>query len=99
MKNLRNIVAALVMVATLAVGTTFADGVVIGGKDGVVIGGKAGQTTKAQTGCSDTKLGFVSMVVGVVIGGFTGVVIGGRDGIIISDRSCVQSRDGIIISD
>jgi hypothetical protein len=94
MKNMRNIVAAIVMVTILSVSTTFADGVVVGGKSGVVVGGKT------QTGCSETKFGVVSTITGIIIGGFTGIIIGGRDGIIIGGRSsCDQSRDGLIISD
>lgn len=99
MKNMRNIVAAIVMVTILSVSTTFADGIIIGGKDGIIIGGKSGQTTKTQPSCSETKFGVVSTITGIIIGGFTGIIIGGRDGIIIGGRSsCDQSRDGLIIS-
>ena len=94
MKNMRNIVAAIVMATILSVSTTFADGVVVGGKSGVVVGGKT------QVGCSETKPGVVSTITGILISGFTGILVFDRSGIMIADRSsCDQSRDGIMIAD
>jgi hypothetical protein len=100
MKNMRNIVAAIVMVTILSVSTTFADGVILQ-RDGVILQRNDG--TKPNSCVQTSKNSAGRMVVSfakILVAGFTGILVAERDGLIISDRSsCDQSRDGVFISD
>jgi fructose-specific phosphotransferase system IIC component len=93
MKNMRNIVAAIVMLTILSVSTTFADGVILQRNDG----------TKSSSCVQTSKNNVGRMAVSfakILVAGFTGIMIADRSGLLISDRSsCDQSRDGIMIAD
>lgn len=95
MNNLRNIVAALVMVSTLAVGTTFAgDGILVSNRDGILVSNRADtkQPCKASTKVNAGIL--VSNIVGILVSNFTGILVSNA---VVT--TCDQKKGGLLISD
>jgi hypothetical protein len=82
MKNLKNTVAAVAMMAVMVFGTTFANA-------GIIIAGRTTENVKtsAPDPCSgtgtDIKSDVISELGGIIIAGF-GIIIAGRGGIIIA---------------
>ncbi len=111
MKNIKNIVAAIVMATLLSVSTFAGDGILVGGKDGILVGGKGQQNVKAgNNGCTANTKGNSGILVagGILVGGFTGILVGGFTGILVGgatgDTSCkdgllIADRDGLLIAD
>ncbi len=95
MKNLKNLMTAVTLLAVLVMGA-------ISTNAGVLIGDR----TAAENTCTtDTKFDagiIISEIVGIIIGGRVGIIIGGREGIIIGGRTetCQdQSRAGVLLAD
>lgn len=96
MKNVKNTVAAAIMMSALTFGTSVANA-------GIIIA-KSGEATQCSTGTDSTTV--VDQVTGLVLEGIiiakTGIIIA-REGIIIAkeDATCTDSsktREGIIIA-
>jgi hypothetical protein len=101
MKNLKNMMAAVLMVAVLMIGATSA-------KAGILLsdfapeagnGGTCGQTTDRDTVASSENTGIIVM-------DFTGIIVMDFTGIIVMDlvgsqnsRNQSQCRDGMLLSD
>ncbi len=88
MKNLRNLIAAVTLMAVLVMGSISANA-------GILLGDLKGNS---DTCANDTKVDS-----GIIIGGFTGIIIGGFTGIIIggvSGTGCQEQSDsGILLGD
>lgn len=96
MKNIKNIVAAFVMVAVLNVSSAFA-GILVAGKDGILV---AGKETKGTVCSSEVKVGnLLTSLMGILVAGKTGILVAGRDGILVAGKGCEQTRGGLLISD
>ena len=93
MKNLKNMIAAITLVAILMIGTANAQkGVLLS----ELAGGTGGQCTNSQTDRD------ASGYTGIIVAGFTGIIVAGFTGIILSDNSRSQAtlcRDGLLLSD
>lgn len=91
MKNLKNKVAALGMMAVLGLGTVSANA-------GMLISDR-----NANGQCGTVKDDILTQLEGIIIVGaplLEGIIIVGRDGMLISDRnSGCTAKDGILISD
>ncbi len=78
MKNLKNLVAAFLMVTFLAVGTTFAgDGILVSNRDGILVSNRTERSTK-QPCRATTKFDagiLVSNIVGILVSNFTGILV------------------------
>lgn len=67
MKNIKNVSAAITLIAVMAFGTTFANA-------GIIIGGVTSENPCEQT----VKPGIIiGGLTGIIIGGLTGIIIGG----------------------
>ena len=102
MNNLKNMVAALVMVMVMSAGTVFAgDGIIIGSRDGIIIGTRAErQTSTAKTSTCTSSPTNGGIVIGSAVAGFTGIVIGTFTGIVIGSAvgaGSTTTNCGIII--
>lgn len=90
MRNLKNTVAALTMIAVLTFGTTFANA-------GIIIAGFNEKSTTKQEPCREP--GETKERGGIIIAGITGIIIAGLTGIIIAGAADTpQENCGIIIA-
>ena len=97
MKNIKNVMTAITLAATLAFGSVSANA-------GMLISDRSG----AGTTCTANDTSILSQAMGIIIVGLTssatGIIIVGRSGLMITDRpanGCVadQSRTGLMIVD
>jgi len=90
MKNLKNMVAALSLMAVLGFGAVSANA-------GLLI------SDRSSNGCAPVKNDILTQLSGILIVGapmLDGIIILGRNGLLISDRTaCESSKDGLLISD
>ena len=90
MKNLKNTIAAIMMIGVMVFGTTFANA-------GIIIArGADGDTKKSDTTsvCEEPQ----STLTGIIIA-FTGIIIAGKTGIIIArEKDMTVVNCGIIIA-
>ena len=99
MKNIKNTVATIALMAVLGLGSTVANA-------GIIISDAPVPETKSQ--CTTVKGGFLQTMAGVLIQGISGVLIQGVNGMLISDglimsdastKGCSTSKDGFLLSD
>lgn len=101
MKNLKNTITTVGLMAVLGMGTTMANA-------GILISDKASQTGGTEPAkCSATTTnGVMSAITGLIVVGLNGLILSDglllsdapcRSGILISDKS--ENKDGILISD
>jgi hypothetical protein len=87
MKNLRNLMTAVTLMAMLVIGTVSANA-------GIIVAGRGE--------CTDTKTE-TTVDWGIIVAGFTGIIVAGFTGIIVAgkaDTGCQdQSRGGILLAD
>ena len=97
MKNIKNVMTAITLAATLAFGSVSANA-------GLLVSDRS----VAGTTCTANDTSILSQAMGIIIVGLTssatGIIIVGRSGLMITDRSangCVadQSRTGLMIVD
>jgi hypothetical protein len=90
MKKIQKTMAAMIMVAVLMVGTTFANG-------GILLSDLAGNN---QNTCNQSKDGILVVgFTGILVVGFTGILVIGLTGSEDGTRNQTQCRDGILLSD
>ncbi|MCY7377373.1 MAG: hypothetical protein LH472_15545 [Pyrinomonadaceae bacterium] len=94
MKNIKNTIAAMSLMAVLGLGATTANA-------GLMLSDRSGN---GQQTCGDSTGGILNEAAGIIIVGvtsaLTGILIVGRGGLMLSDRPtpCVEAgRDGLII--
>ncbi len=103
MKNMKNIVAAFLLVATFSVSTVFAgDGIIVGNRDGIIVGNAA--DTNPCAGRDGIIVGNRDgIIVGNVATVLTGIIVGNfAGGIIVGNAAETPSgtcRNGFLISD
>jgi len=109
MKNIKNIVAAILVVATLSVSTVFADGIIVGNRDGIIVGNRDGIIVGNAAGTPCTGDGGIivgnrdGIIVGNVVAALGGIIVGNfAGGIIVGNVVATDGgtcRDGMLISD
>ena len=102
MKNIKNIVAAILVVATLSVSTVFAgDGIIVGNRDGIIVGNAAGTPCTGDGGIIVGNRD--GIIVGNVVAALGGIIVGNfAGGIIVGNVVATDGgtcRDGMLISD
>lgn len=98
MKNMRNIVAAIVMVTVLSV-STFAEGIVVAGKDGIVVAGRAEQRQKTSSCSGTTRESGIVVAGGILVAGLTGIVVAGFTGIVVAGSADTGNTNcGIVVA-
>ena len=92
MKNLKNTIAAVGLMAVLGMGTATVNA-------GIIISDRAAPAPNT-TQCNSSGTSFTAAIKGILVVGMNGFLLSDgmilSDGLILSDRTC---RDGIIISD
>ncbi len=105
MKNLKNTVAAVGLMAVLGMGTATANA-------GILISDRTTPTTASteQARCTPGQNSFVSQMAGIIVVGIKGIIVVGRSGLLLSDVAAASntsrcsddttvSATGILISD
>ena len=88
MKNLKNTVAAITLLAVIAFGTTFANA-------GIIV---AGFNEKEETPCTETTR-TEKMDWGIIVAGLRGIIVAGFTGIIVAGATDTPPVDcGIIVA-
>lgn len=90
MRNLKNIVAAIAIMAVLATSTTFANG-------GIIVAGFSKDTKTTTTEpCTETS---EKTDWGIIVAGITGIIVAGFTGIIVAGATEEPTTDcGIIVA-
>lgn len=88
MKNLKNTVAAITLLAVIAFGTTFANA-------GIIV---AGFNEKEETPCTETTR-TEKMDWGIIVAGLRGIIVAGFTGIIVAGATDTPPVEcGIIVA-
>ncbi len=100
MKNIKNTVAAMGLMAVLGLGAVSANAGMLVSDRGV------GSSCETSGGIFNQMLGILIVGVNTTVGGIlmsdrSGMLVSDRPGMLVSDRGtgCQQSRDGILMSD
>ncbi|MCC6328080.1 MAG: hypothetical protein IT174_06170 [Acidobacteria bacterium] len=98
MKNIKNIVAAFLIVTFLSVSTFAGDGILVTGRDGILVTGVAAEPTPCTASAVDGIL--VTGRDGILVTGFAGILVTGFTGILVTGLTGTSTcRGGLLISD
>jgi hypothetical protein len=91
MKNLKNTVAAITLMAVISFGTTFANA-------GIIVAGFNEKTTTERT-CTQTTTKTPKLDWGIIVAGLRGIIVAGFTGIIVAGATDTPTVDcGIIVA-